>query len=75
MGLPTLNKFLFCCELETGGLVLGWLSAIFSGIGVVVLGITMILAIVGFGSYDGNDKENVQTNLISEFRVLEENDS
>lgn len=45
MKLPTLDKFLFKYELETGGLVLGWLSAVFSGIAVLVIGIVMILSI------------------------------
>lgn len=45
MRLPTLTHFLCCLELETGGLVIGYLSAIvsmlasLSMIGVIILGI------------------------------------
>lgn len=37
MKLPTVNKFLFCCKLETGGLVIGWLEAIYCFLTAVLL--------------------------------------
>lgn len=35
--LPTIPNFLCCYPLETGGLVLGWLSAVLSGIAIVTM--------------------------------------
>ncbi|CAG9798789.1 unnamed protein product [Chironomus riparius] len=41
MGLPTLNKFCFCCSLETGGIIVGWINAFFGFIGILS-GITLV---------------------------------
>jgi hypothetical protein len=41
MGLPKVNKFLCCLELETGGIIIGVLAAIFSGIFFIILGLAM----------------------------------
>ena len=46
MQLPTVNKFLFCLSLQTGGYVIGWLAAIFSVIGVSGLAATLIFVII-----------------------------
>lgn len=45
--MPIINKFLCCLELETGGLILGWIFAIISGLFAVssVLFLTIILSL------------------------------
>ena len=48
--LPTVNKFLCCLSLQTGGYVIGWLAAIFSAIGVISLAATLILVIIAVTS-------------------------
>lgn len=40
--IPSVDKFLFCLKLETGGLILGWLGGIGAGIG-------LITSMLGFG--------------------------
>lgn len=67
--LPTVNNFLFCLSLETGGTVLGWLSAIFSGIGIVSLGITFILLIIGYNNTTTNT-DGTLGGVIGEFVFL-----
>lgn len=58
--LPTLKNFLFCLTLETGGLVLGWLTAIFAAIGVISLAATLIVALVGTATTGGALAGNVR---------------
>lgn len=36
MRIPTVEKFLFCLTLETGGQILGWISAIGAAIGLFI---------------------------------------
>lgn len=43
MKIPTVEKFLCCIQLELGGLIWGYLSAIFSVLGIV----SMVLGILG----------------------------
>lgn len=33
------SKFCFCCELETGGKIIGWFNAVISVIGIITWGI------------------------------------
>lgn len=44
--MPTVSKFLFCLTLETGGLVLGYVSAFFAALGVLTLAILFFLNII-----------------------------
>ena len=44
--LPTVNRFLFCLSLQTGGYVIGWLAAIFSVIGAIGLAATLVFVII-----------------------------
>lgn len=37
MHIVTVDKFLCCFKLETGGYVLGWLGTIFTSIGILAL--------------------------------------
>ncbi|KAG5674347.1 hypothetical protein PVAND_004322 [Polypedilum vanderplanki] len=49
MGLPTFQKFCCCCNLEFGGLVIGWFNAVVSfigflgAIGMIFIGSTAVL--------------------------------
>jgi hypothetical protein len=54
--LPKVEKFLCCLELETGGLVIGWSSAI--GSGSVILAIVLIVTSIAY------DKDNEETRAI-----------
>lgn len=45
--MPTVDRFLFCLTLETGGLVLGYFSAIFSAICIFM----MITTFAAFSTY------------------------
>jgi hypothetical protein len=56
ISLPTVNNFLFCLALETGGLVLGWLTAVLSAIGAVVLAASLIVAIIAFSASTEENK-------------------
>ena len=42
MKIPTVEKFLCCFELRTGGLVCGWLGVVGSVIGVILSVLAMI---------------------------------
>lgn len=45
MHIVTIDNFLICCSLETGGYVLGYLGAIFSMLGIFALvGATVLIA-------------------------------
>jgi hypothetical protein len=41
MGFPTINKFLYCLELEAAGVILGWLALI--GYGVLYCYLAVII--------------------------------
>lgn len=51
MGFPTVNKFLCCCSLESGGIFLGWVTAVISGIGIASFVAVFILLLSGSDSY------------------------
>jgi hypothetical protein len=54
--VPTVQNFLFCLTLETGGLICGWITAIFAAIGAIGLALNAIVIIIAFGStQDEND--------------------
>ena len=44
MKIPTVEKFLCCFELRTGGLVCGWLGVVGSVIGVILSVLAMIFS-------------------------------
>lgn len=44
------NKFCFCCELETGGKIIGWFNIVVSIIGIISWG-----ALVGLYGAVAND--------------------
>jgi hypothetical protein len=54
--LPKVEKFLCCLELETGGIIIGWVSAIVSGIGSIVSALLLIGVAITY------DKQNEETN-------------
>lgn len=72
--LPTVNKFLFCLSLETGGFVMGWISAILSVLAILGVGAILIVLIVGYNSdninFDNGD-EYLLAAVISEFKIIE----
>lgn len=53
--LPTVSNFLCCLTLETGGLVLGWLSAIFSVIAIISTVAILIAAGVAYNNETNKD--------------------
>lgn len=46
--LPTVNKFLCCLELETGGIIVGWLTAIFAVIGAIAMTASLVVVLWAF---------------------------
>ena len=54
MKFPTLKNFLFCLELRTGGLVIGWLGVVGS-----VLGVIFTLALMFYGLNQFIDQNSV----------------
>lgn len=46
MKFPTVEKFLCCLTLETGGLVLGWLGAIGAPILIVLIAVAIAATFV-----------------------------
>lgn len=60
MKLPTVEKFLFCFDLKTGGLALGYLYAGTTGIGAVKLLIDLIF-----------DAEQMKDEMFSDEKSLE----
>ena len=52
-----------CLTLETGGLVCGWITAIFSAIGVISLAAGAILAMVSFGTWKEENKGSILAGL------------
>ena len=44
--VPTLKKFLCCLQLETGGLIVGWYTAILSGLLAFMVTGLMIMDII-----------------------------
>lgn len=58
-----INKFLLCCGLETGGKIIGWLSAILSVIEIVPL----VLLYIGIPAVESDKMtDEQQTKLASE---------
>ncbi|KAG5674345.1 hypothetical protein PVAND_004320 [Polypedilum vanderplanki] len=47
MGLPRVDKFLCCISLETGCLIIGWMSVIISILAMT--GLSLTLALYGLG--------------------------
>lgn len=80
--VPSVRNFLCCFKLETGGLVLGWISVICGGLAVLLLGLFIILAIISIIYFDDviTDTNNINSNvsdedlklvLISEFKQID----
>ena len=61
--IPTVQNFLCCLTLETGGLICGWLTAIFSAIGVISLAAGAIVALVTFGTWTDENKGSILAGL------------
>jgi hypothetical protein len=62
MHIVTVEKFLFCFKLETGGFVLGWLGAVSSFIGFISLLALGILGVIYFDSFvDAVKEQNLST--------------
>lgn len=49
---PKVDNFLGCFTLETGGLIIGWLDAVLSGIFSVLMIMGIIGLIAAMGSHD-----------------------
>lgn len=58
--IPAFNSFLCCLKLETGGIILGWLSAIFSAIGSLYIFICFAIDYQEFKKLDKNANENAE---------------
>lgn len=52
MKLPTVNNFLCCLKLETGGLIVGWISVIFGGLSILGMIGLIALSIVAINYVD-----------------------
>lgn len=48
MHIVTVEKFLCCFKLETGGYVLGWLGSIFSVLAIIGLAALGALAVISY---------------------------
>jgi hypothetical protein len=64
MGLPKVDKFLFCLELETGGITIGVITAILSGISLIVFVLTLAALIVATFLSDGHQHQPENTTAI-----------
>ena len=64
--LPKVRKFLCCLELETGGIIIGWLNAIFSALGVVSIAALLVLSVIAFDHEVDKNKEGLKEAFISE---------
>lgn len=67
-----IDNFLYCCQLETGGFVLGWLGIIGSILSIVTCILMAVLLwtqtfsdedlqTMGFGSPDYSDQDRMNT--------------
>jgi hypothetical protein len=65
--LPTVSKFLFCLELETGGIVLGCLSAVVSILMIFLLALQLTATIFTLNSLELKD-EGLQAFIIGKIR-------
>lgn len=64
MHIVTLEKFLFCFKLETGGYFVGWLGSIFSLLGVLAIVTLAIMTGLSFQSLDEATKlMNIQAGV------------
>lgn len=80
MKLPTVKNFLFCCKLETGGLVIGWLATIGSILACILMAFLGIASIIGLANFDEfiqnetntnpQDRDVIKAGLISELTDL-----
>jgi hypothetical protein len=67
--LPRVKKFLFCLELETGGIIIGWLAAILSALAFIALTLALVLTSIEFDQ--STDKtDNIKTAFIGKVLVL-----
>lgn len=66
MGLPTVKNFLCCLQLETGGLILGWLGTILGGLAVLSMAFLCIISIIAIPLVDeATQNPNYDTNGLS----------
>lgn len=70
--LPTVDRFLCCLTLESGGFYMGWGSAIFSGIGIITVFSLFILSAITFNIGEIKIFYNCETEIarFSLFSVL-----
>lgn len=54
--LPTVHYFLCCLSLEIGGLVIGWISAIFSAFASITIVLLIVLVSVAYSYVDNLDQ-------------------
>ncbi|CRL01553.1 CLUMA_CG014198, isoform A [Clunio marinus] len=64
--IPEFDHFLCCFELETGGVVIGWMSIIMSSIGILMMGASLIFGIYQLDSTTNRDDHIIKppTNVI-----------
>jgi len=48
MKFPTVNKICCCCDLINGGIILGWISAIFSAILLLACAVLIPATVIGY---------------------------
>jgi hypothetical protein len=70
MGLPKVDKFLFCLELETGGVIIGVLNAIISALLFLFFAFTMALLLFAVASHEGHQKETTFVAIGDEVNVI-----
>jgi hypothetical protein len=64
--IPKVQKFLCCLELETGGIIIGWLAAILSAIGAIATIAALIVVTIAFNQDVNNHKEDVKAVFIGD---------
>jgi hypothetical protein len=64
--IPKVQKFLCCLELETGGIIIGWLAAILSAIGVIAFTAGLIVITIAFNQDVNSHKDDVKAVFIGE---------
>lgn len=69
MHIVTVENFLCCFKLETGGYFLGWLGAIVSGLGIVGLLAVAILAAVSYEVIEEALNQSYQNETINDWAV------
>lgn len=78
MRIPTVDKFLCCLRLETGGTVMGWFGGFGAVFGFVIFGLSFGMAIAdyeGFLKAIGSGDQDKPINNPSQFRKFNQKEA